>query len=380
MKILKYKVFNEGIIGKAKEIINRKTVLENNKVADKYLKMIMDDYEKKKNLIKLHINLHKEYDKLLYLIDDTEFNVPKESTGEEHIKIELTYIKSNSWNNDISNARIKVTKFEPYKGDTHLIGRDLDTNQIFDDPNGKNGNFSYLNISSKPVKKIIDFFIKEFTDKYPTLKNSGTLSATQITEVDRRLRMRIKDHHDNKTKSYKRLVEDYTKYYNENFEKIKLNGKLQLEDVEDIFIEITDNYSKDLTLVIKSALYKNGYLFYVHRYATIFTVPANMISKFNESKIYYIVIIQRNGEDDEIALQQLMRFGSIDGSNEMAEFDYIINQNLKKSTNLNKIEVIESGLVNVHGYDVYKKSKLSLINLMSSHGVGQFIAILTSKD
>lgn len=47
MRVIKsYKKFNEGIISKGLEILNYKEVKENDKIAEKYLKMVYDNYNK----------------------------------------------------------------------------------------------------------------------------------------------------------------------------------------------------------------------------------------------------------------------------------------------------------------------------------------------
>jgi hypothetical protein len=56
MKLHRYNQFiNEGIISKGLELLNYKTVKENDKIAQKYLKMVYDNYNKHKNLMAVKI-------------------------------------------------------------------------------------------------------------------------------------------------------------------------------------------------------------------------------------------------------------------------------------------------------------------------------------
>jgi len=83
MKIQKYQEFiNEGIISKGLELINYKTVKENDKIAKKYIDMIYQNYNKHKNVMATKIFDNGTHCTLIYKISEDPYAQAGTSGGE----------------------------------------------------------------------------------------------------------------------------------------------------------------------------------------------------------------------------------------------------------------------------------------------------------
>lgn len=164
VKLQKYQEFiNEGIISKGLELINYKTVKENDKIAKKYIDMIYQNYNKHKNVMAAKIFDNGSYCTLIYKISEDPYAQAGTAGGEypKYIEVKLTSIRESGWHNDITRARIEVEK----NGDgpsKRLIGRDMKTNKVLTSENGLNDNdvYNYINISQSQVDKLIEFLKK----------------------------------------------------------------------------------------------------------------------------------------------------------------------------------------------------------------------------
>lgn len=237
---------NEGIIGtisKGKELLNKFNspiqLKRNDDIAGKYIKMIYDDYNKNKDLFRVSIIENKEYTKLSYMITSGKQNdVQLGNHDEDSITIEITYndnIVLSTY--DKTKARMEVTRFKSYLGDLVLFGREINTGKIIDNINGEKENgraISYVNISSGAIKKLINFFIKEFRRNYPKMtKYYGTRSIMELRP----------DLRDKSIENYKRGREEYETNSRKKREKIVeefSSLKMDPDDILDYFVEVTD--------------------------------------------------------------------------------------------------------------------------------------------
>ena len=71
------KTFNEineskfdRVVNKGKEILNFRTIKENDKIAKKYIDLIYKDWNEKKDLLKVFLNMDSEF--ITYRINDNE--------------------------------------------------------------------------------------------------------------------------------------------------------------------------------------------------------------------------------------------------------------------------------------------------------------------
>jgi len=245
-KINKSKLLNEGIVGtlsKGKEILNKFSSpiqsKRNDDIANKYIKMIYDDYNKNKDLFRVNIRDNKGYQELEYMITNGDQNdVQLGNRDEDAITIEVSYRDNIFSGSDDTKARIEVTKFKSYLGDLVVLGREIRSGKIIDNINGEKSTndkpISYVNISSGSVKKLINFFIKEFRRDYPTMtKYYGTRAIME-------LRPDLRDDVVKKNKSGREKIE---KYYNDRRKKIVSNFsllKMDPEDILDYFVEVED--------------------------------------------------------------------------------------------------------------------------------------------
>ena len=170
-------------MAKTKEIFSPIEIAKNNKIAQKYIDYIMQDYRRKKNLFAVKISINDGYTSFWYKITDN----PKESPGEtyggsQYMLIDISYIKNPwSWHSDRSGGRIEVQNNK----DT-ILGRVINTGEVVEDKDGIKTKeaISYLNISASLSKKVIDFFINEYKKKYPQLSGSKYFNKHIILEVD----------------------------------------------------------------------------------------------------------------------------------------------------------------------------------------------------
>lgn len=248
MKLKKYSQFNEGLISKGLELVNYKKVKENDKIAQKYLKMVYDDYNKHKNLMAVKISINSGYTTLWYKISDDPYTQAGTAGGEcpEYIEIKLTSINEMGWDSDITRARIEIEK-----NGKKLVGRDMDTNKTIESESGIDKNvYNYLNISQSQVDKMIDFFKSEYIKRYPEMMDFKTFNYMRILEIDKELRKTL----DSRYKANKEKYEnDRDELENKFKDFIEQSAKFDHEEINDYFIDLID-YMNDTILDEKPSI------------------------------------------------------------------------------------------------------------------------------
>lgn len=165
--------------GKSKNFINRvrdfltpEQVKKNNETAKKYIELVIDDWNKRQDLLKVFIADSDSSCSLTYRISQNPYDLPNTGGMSPHyIEVKLMVIKERfGWPNDISRARFEVHRHDDYKGERPLVGRDMETGDVVEDMEGINKYvYDYINISPHLIKDIVSFFIKEFKSKYPSM-------------------------------------------------------------------------------------------------------------------------------------------------------------------------------------------------------------------
>jgi hypothetical protein len=283
----------EGILTKGKQLLNYKSVKENDKIAQKYINMIYVDWEKNKNLLKVGIRRANDSDnmELEYRITDKDTLAFTGNRDKGDILIKVSLVPSN-YHNDISGARIFVNTFIPYKGELPLFGREMGTNKTIVDESGiKEDVYDYLNISEGPVKKLINFFKSKFHEKYPQLRTSGNLSYLTVLPIDNELReSREKVHKEEREKEEK----EFLKRKDEATKMLSDNIQYSSEEIEDYFIELIDEGRK---IDIIPIYVKDGIIYYQKNYSSLGITSVNQIKldeideELKDGNIYYAISI-----------------------------------------------------------------------------------------
>ena len=249
MKLQTHNQFiNEGVISKRLELLNYKTVKENDRIAQKCLKMVYDNYNKHKNLMAVKIIINSGYTTLWYKISEDPYTQAGTAGGEypDYIEVELTSINEMGWSSDLTRARIEVEK-----NGKHLIGRDMDTNKTIESEHGIDKYvYEYLNISQSQVDKMINFFKSEYIKKYPEMRDFKAFNYNRILEIDRELKKEL----ENKYKSdRKKHEDDRIELQNKFKDFIERNAKFDHEEINDYFIDLID-YMNDTILDEKPSI------------------------------------------------------------------------------------------------------------------------------
>ena len=307
MKVQRYQEFiNEGIISKGLELLNYKTVKENDKIAKKYIDMIYQNYNKHKNVMAAKIFDNGSHCTLIYKISEDPYAQSGTSGGEypEYIEVKLTSIRESGWDNDITRARIEVEK----NGDgpsKRLIGRDIKTNKVLSSETGLNDNdvYSYINISQSQVDKIIDFFKKEYIKKYPEMSDFKAFNYMRVLEIDKDLQKSLKDRYESKRKEYEDNRKDLEVKFNEIIDK---NASNTIDEVKDYFIDLTDMINEemcnsDLSVEVSTLVNETGCIrsqsILSGKFYFSFMIK-NIPDFFRKDRIYYILSYTLDFEDD----------------------------------------------------------------------------------
>lgn len=313
-KVKKYNEFvNESIISKAKELINFKQIKKNDEVASKYFDMIYADFEKKKDLLKVFIDDDPHFKTFKYKIDDNEdnfANMGNTSDGGINITMELIDNISN-WDSDISRGRIEATIYKPYKGDLKLFGRQINTNELIIDENGTSRDtYSYINISPKKINEIIKFFKSKFIEKYPTLHNHTQFSYSTLFSIDKKL---VSDLEEKRRQKQEKDKADQIIFNKKILSIIEEKSILTIDDVEDIFLEKTDQLRCEL-IVKRGYFCDNGFFThtvfderdYCEKINTEYVVDDDL-KKLKKDKIYYILQFDENiGNFDGVVIKDFI--------------------------------------------------------------------------
>jgi hypothetical protein len=226
-----------------KELSNRKTLLINDQIADKWIRLVLEDWRKKRDPLKVGFRKRNESVDMEYVITDSPTVVVGIANRDEgDINITITWIKSGSWSNDISGARLEVTRFEPYRGDLLLVGRRLSDNQsaVSDDGLNSREHYSYINISQSKAKKIIEDMLGQIEKDYPVLKGKKYINYSVYAAECPDLRSRYKKESEEK----KRSDEENYKRESERIKKEILDkSKVSDEDLRDMVYDLEDEYS-----------------------------------------------------------------------------------------------------------------------------------------
>lgn len=330
MKLQRYQEFiNEGIISKGLELLNYKTVKENDKIAKKYIDMIYDNYNKHKNVMAAKIFDNGSHCTLIYKISEDPYAQAGTAGGEypDYIEVKLTSIRETGWSNDITRARIEVEK-----NGKNIIGRDMKTNKLVTSETGLDNVYDYINISQDQVDKTINFFKSEYIKKYPEMSDFKAFNFMKVLEIDKELGKKLKDRYESKRKEH----EDNRKYLEEKFnEFIDKNASNTIEDVKDYFIDLTDMINEEMfdskpnvdisTLVNETVCIRHQSKLSGKFYFNF--IKKNIPDFFRKDRIYYI--LDYDFEDDgtdsgHINFEKIERF---------LETEYSISMDDRKQEN-----------------------------------------------
>jgi hypothetical protein len=340
MKLQRYNQFiNEGIISKGLELLNYKTVKENDKIAQKYLKMIYDNYDKHKNLMAIKISINSGYTSFWYKISEDPYTQAGTRGGNfsDYIEVKLTTIQESGWPSDITRARIEVEKNGKY-----LIGKNMDTNKTIEAESGIDSTIlPYINISQSQVDKMINFFKTEYIKKYPEMIDDLKFNYMRIFEIDKEIRKSL----ENRDKaSRKKYEDDRIQFENKFKDFIDLNAKFDHEEINDYFIDLIDHMSDtiyekpsigigtiiddkfaDLVKKVDSSFFKDGF-FYSRK--------LNNIQGIKPGKIYYYLNFNIPDNQAEDFIGVTLNYEKIVGIVEkFIESEYHLSTDENKNTN-----------------------------------------------
>lgn len=302
MKLQRYQEFiNEGIISKGLELLNYKTVKENDKIAKKYIDMIYDNYNKHKNVMAAKIFDNGSHCTLIYKISEDPYAQAGTAGGEypDYIEVKLTSIRETGWHNDITRSRLEVDK-----NGKNIIGRDMKTNKLVTSETGLDNVYDYINISQDQVDKAINFFKSEYIKKYPEMSNFKAFNYMRVLEMDKDLQKKIKDRYESKRKEYEDNRKDLEVKFNEIIDK---NASNTIDEVKDYFIDLTDMVNEEMcnsrlnvevsTLVNETACIRSQSILSGNFYFNF--IIKNIPDFFRKDRIYYILDYTIDFEDDE---------------------------------------------------------------------------------
>lgn len=367
MKLHTYNQFiNEGIVSKGLELLNYKTIKENDKIAQKYLKMVYDNYNKHKNLMAIKIAINSGYTTLWYKISEDPYTQANTSGGEfpDYIEVKITSINESGWSSDITRARIEVEK-----NGKKLIGRDMDTNKTIESESGIDKSvYDYLNISQSQVDKMIQFFKSEYIKKYPEMIDFKAFNYMRILEIDKELKKEL----ENRFKSSKKKHEDDRVELESKFKEfIEQNAKFDHEEINDYFIDLID-YMNDTILDEKPSIgigtiindkfvtlikrlntesyFSKGVVFYFNN--------LDKIDGFKQGKIYYYLdfTIPIFGDDEDV-IGGTLNYEEIE---KFVENEYHLSTDEKKNTN-GTFKLIDIGYENKLFKSFFRKLQFAIL-------------------
>lgn len=301
MKLQRYQEFtNEGIISKGLELLNYKTVKENDKIAKKYIDMIYANYKIHKNVMAAKIFDNGSHCTLIYKISEDPYAQAGTAGGEypDYIEVKLTSIRKAGWSNDITRARLEVEK-----NGKNIIGRDMKTNKLVTSETGLDNAYSYINISQGQVDKAINFFKSEYIKKYPEMSDFKAFNYMRVLEIDKELGKKLKNRYESKRKEYEDNRKDLEVKFNEIIDK---NASNTIDEVKDYFIDLTDMINEemcdsDLNIEISTLLNETACIRYQSKLSGNFYFSFKIKSIpdfFRKDKIYYILDYTLDHEDD----------------------------------------------------------------------------------
>jgi hypothetical protein len=302
------KKFNENFItsaiSKASELLNYSK--EADAISKRYIKMVYDDWYKRKDFYRISIIESDGYTTLKYLIsDDEHVDAKSGNRSKGDIDVEFSYINNTlSWSNDKTKARLEVSKFIPYKGSLILVGREIKTNKIINSEEGVNDDLiSYLNVPSGDVLKLIKFLIGEFKKKYP--KMSKYYCKDQVLQQDPSLRKKEMQDSERRRNKEREDYEAKAKAESEKAISIVRTLKVDEEDIEDYLLEIKDELKTSID--ISPVVYMNDNIFaewskksrLTGFYKSFSTEHIGNIIPLEKDKAYHMVTIKLHEDNFE---------------------------------------------------------------------------------
>lgn len=290
------------MLTKGKEILNYSKVKENNKIGKKYIDMIYDDYRKKNDLLKVFLNTDSMF--LKYKISDNYKNfagIGNMDKGDIEIKLNLA---DYDYDNDISGARIEASVFIPYKGNLPLFGRDMKTNDLIIDDNGIEDNvYDYINISQSDAINLMEFFKKEYINKYPEMKNEKVFNYMTIFKYDKELYKKIQQ----KDKDEREIYEKNRKERETIADSIIDKSSISTEDIEDLILELDDEM--DFNVSISPAAYVDGRLYMKRKMGRAQIYFTYKCDGLNSDSTYWVLYFNEH-EDEKFDISKVQDFFS----------------------------------------------------------------------
>ena len=267
--IRRYEQFvSESFLGtvsaKMKELTNKKTISVNDQIADKWIRLVLEDWKKKRDPLKVGFRQSKDSVEMNYVLTNSPSVVIGIANRDEgDIDVTITWIKSGSWSNDISGARLSVTRFVPYRGDLLLVGRRSDKlgqTVVSDDGLNPDDHYSYINISQSKAKKIIEDILGQIEKDYPVLKGRSNIHYTVYAAECPDLRSRYKKESEEKKRSdagdVRHLEEKYRMENDRIRKEILDKSRVSDEDLRDMVYDLEDEHSF-LDMKIRKGIVEN---------------------------------------------------------------------------------------------------------------------------
>lgn len=289
--IYSFKEFvNESILSKGYEIINRKKIKENDKIANIWFEKITKDYKEKGNHLlasSIYFSDISKKTRFTYKLKKEKFDTSLNPSNEIHLEIDL--FNSPTGTSDFSSARLSIKKYEDGI-EMLIVGRDMKTRETVYNESGLDEEryFSYINISESLAKKIINFFKSEWEKKYPNIKNQKYYNKEFALKNDMELSIEIEDIYKKSKKEEEEKFEELLK----TGEK-KLLSKLRFDksQIKEMMEDSSEVFNTEPKI-------REAYCFYIgnKRWKGVQLEPLSIIQEYGESykemeinQCYYIV-------------------------------------------------------------------------------------------
>jgi len=339
------KSYNEGILSKAKELINYDK--KASQIGKKWVDRVIQDWLKNKDLFRVSIRENSSHTILEYLISNSDIyhaDVQIGNRSENDITVKITYIKNIlSWSDDKTQARLEVTKYNDYIGEVTIVGRNLSTGELIDDEKGvKDNTYSYVNIPSADAKHLIQSFISIFKSRYPSMvKYYG---KKQMLELDSSLKTREIERQNRRFAIKKNERELSEKQANAILSPIIKSLTVTEDDIRDVLIDIED-YRKDINIIHSTDILYNGSL-YTNRdqfdKSSIHNYLLRSIWDFNStySKNKYGFDINDIKLKEKVPYHKILF--QLTSTEDIFEFQDLIKANINRLCKINYLKVVDS--------------------------------------
>jgi hypothetical protein len=202
--ILDFEKFNENFINKSIKAINKilpkpAALVEADRLAKEHVAEIMNDYEKRNDLYRVFIrNSSDEFKSITYKISEKENTFANVIDGDAK-SFTFTWRNFADETSDLGNLKVKYDFSRSSVNPEPILYTNEDS--IY--------NNQYHPISNNIAKTLIDFFIGEYVNKYPILKDAHYFNYMTINELERNGRTRV---------AYKNDGGDMKAVYKDNIE------------------------------------------------------------------------------------------------------------------------------------------------------------------